>query len=298
MEMTMFFRALLLISSLSISQLQALMDNEIISHSRKNGSQVEDTENLPDPQQTIPQDINAVLREVIASVAGLKVETKYLQRDHEANTKELELQKDELDKLKQLYQAKTQELDKLKQQHQVQTQEMDKVKQLHQAQIEDLINIKSRANITENQVEALKKEGEVKRVAFSASLLTSGSATHGPFNTHIPLVFRHVTTNIANAYNPNTGFFTAPLRGVYHFEFCVGAHGHGSHGSGAALVKNGENVLIAYEHQGNGFGSSGKGVTLLLEPGDVVFLRQWVNTRIYDDSDHHTTFSGHLIFTM
>ncbi|XP_038131555.1 uncharacterized protein LOC119776961 isoform X3 [Cyprinodon tularosa] len=284
MEMTMFFRALLLISSLSTSQLQALTDNEIISHSRKNGAQVEDTENLPNPQQTIPQDINAVLREVIASVAGLKVETKYLQRDHEANTKELELQKDELDKLKQLYQ--------------VQTQELDKVKQLHQAQIEDLINIKSRANITENQVEALKKEGEVKRVAFSASLLTSGSATHGPFNTHIPLVFRHVTTNIANAYNPNTGFFTAPLRGVYHFEFCVGAHGHGSHGSGAALVKNGENVLIAYEHQGNGFGSSGKGVTLLLEPGDVVFLRQWVNTRIYDDSDHHTTFSGHLIFTM
>ncbi|XP_038153212.1 uncharacterized protein LOC119791267 [Cyprinodon tularosa] len=292
MELTMFFRALLLICSLSISQLQALTHKELISHSRKNGSQVEDAEIVPNPQQTIPQDINTVLRELIASVAGLKVETKYLQRDHEANTREL---KDELEKVKQLYQAKTEELDKLKQQHQVQTQELDKVKQQHQ---EDLINFKSRANITENQVETLKKEAEVKRVAFSASLLASGSETLGPFNSHVPLIFRHVVTNIGNAYNPNTGFFIAPLRGAYHFAFKVGANGHSSHASGAVLVKNGEHIFIAYEHQVNGFGSSASGVTLLLEIGDVVFLRQWQNTRIYDNTNHHTTFSGHLLFTI
>ncbi|XP_038153210.1 titin homolog [Cyprinodon tularosa] len=327
MEMTMFFRALLLICSLSISQLQALTHKELISHSRKNGSQVEDAEIVPNPQQPIPQDINTVLRELIASVAGLKVETKYLQRDHEANTRELkdELEKvkqlyqakseeldklkqqhqantremkDELEKLKQLYQAKTEELEKLKQQHQVQTQELDKVKQQNQAQIEDLINVKSRTIVTENQVETLKKEGEVKRVAFSASLLASGTETLGPFNSHVPLVFRHVVTNIGNAYNPNTGFFIAPLRGAYHFAFKVGASGHSSNASGAVLVKNGEHIFIAYEHQVNGFGSSSNGVTLLLETGDVVFLRHWENTRIYDNPNHHTTFSGHLLFTI
>lgn len=44
-----------------------------------------------------------------------------------------------------------------------------------------------------------------KQVAFSASLLASGEATVGPFNTNTPLVFRHVVTNIGDAYSPNTG---------------------------------------------------------------------------------------------
>uniref|UniRef100_A0A3Q2C898 C1q domain-containing protein n=1 Tax=Cyprinodon variegatus TaxID=28743 RepID=A0A3Q2C898_CYPVA len=149
-----------------------------------------------------------------------------------------------------------------------------------------------------DELEKLKQLYQVKRVAFSASLLASGTETLGPFNSHVPLIFRHVVTNIGNAYNPNTGFFIAPLRGAYHFEFYVADYGHSSHPSGAVLVKNGEHIFIAYEHQVNGFGSSANGVTLLLETGDVVFLRQWHNTRIFDNPNHHTTFSGHLLFTI
>ncbi|XP_038577864.1 complement C1q-like protein 2 [Micropterus salmoides] len=161
----------------------------------------------------------------------------------------------------------------------LQKTEVDKLKQQLQAQAAELISVKTRSNITENQVEALKRDGEVKQVAFSASLLASGSGTVGPFNTFTPLVFRHVATNIGNAYNPNTGFFIAPVRGAYHFEFYIVAHGHASHPSGAVLVKNGQHVFIAYEHQPSHYGTSANGVTLLLEVGDVVFLRLWVNTR-------------------
>ncbi|KAM4562520.1 complement C1q-like protein 2 [Odontesthes bonariensis] len=205
-----------------------------------------------------------------ASLAGLKVEVKYLQRENEAQEvkmKELELQKTEL-------------------------------KQQYQAQAGEVISIKARANITENQVETLKREGEVKRVAFSASLLASGSADIGPFNAQMPLVFRHVVVNIGNAYNPNTGFFIAPVRGAYHFEFYIYGNGHPSYGSGAVLFKNGEHVFIAFEHQTAGGANSSNGVTLLLEVGDVVFVRQWTNTRIHDSQNHHNTFSGHLLFTM
>uniref|UniRef100_A0A3B4FNG0 Complement C1q-like protein 2 n=1 Tax=Pundamilia nyererei TaxID=303518 RepID=A0A3B4FNG0_9CICH len=138
----------------------------------------------------------------------------------------------------------------------------------------------------------------VKQVAFSASLLAAGSGTVGPFNTHTPLVFRRVVSNIGNAYNPHTGFFIAPVRGAYHFEFYIGAHGHAAHPTGAVLIKNGEHIFIAYEHQNSHYGSSANGVTLLLEVGDVVFLRQWVNSRIFDNENHHSTFSGHLLFTM
>uniref|UniRef100_A0A672FER1 C1q domain-containing protein n=1 Tax=Salarias fasciatus TaxID=181472 RepID=A0A672FER1_SALFA len=138
----------------------------------------------------------------------------------------------------------------------------------------------------------------VKKVAFSASLLASGDRLIGPFNTHTTIVYKYVATNIGNAYNPNTGFFTAPVRGVYHFEIHIGTFGHASYPTGATIVKNEQPVFSAYELQPSGYGSSGTGVTLLLEVGDVVFVRFGPNSRIYDNQNRHNTFSGHLIFTM
>uniref|UniRef100_A0A8C6WVJ2 Cerebellin 10 n=1 Tax=Neogobius melanostomus TaxID=47308 RepID=A0A8C6WVJ2_9GOBI len=137
----------------------------------------------------------------------------------------------------------------------------------------------------------------VGQVAFSASLLESGSGTLGPINAHTTLVFKHVVSNIGKAYSPHTGIFTAPVRGAYHFEFYVVALG-GSHESRVVLVKNGEHIFIAGEHQTNGFGTAANGVTLLLEAGDVVSLRLWKNNVIYDDGAHYSTFSGHLLFPM
>uniref|UniRef100_A0A673AF03 C1q domain-containing protein n=1 Tax=Sphaeramia orbicularis TaxID=375764 RepID=A0A673AF03_9TELE len=173
------------------------------------------------------------------------------------------------------------------------------------AHAEELITIKKRSNVTENQVEALRRDGQVKdilflvkQVAFSASLLASGSGNVGPYSTLVPLVFRYVVTNTGNAYNPNTGVFTAPVKGAYHFEFHIYGHGHASHPSSAILVKNGQHIFIAYEHQPSHYGSSSNGVTLILEVGDVVFLRLWPNSRIWDNANHHSTFSGHLLFTM
>ena len=67
--------------------------------------------------------------------------------------------------------------------------------------------------------------------------------------------------------------FTAPVRGAYNFEWTVGAHGDNRNPSAAWLVKNTEHVFIAYEHETSGYMSSSKAATLLLEVGDVVFVR-------------------------
>ncbi|XP_029943555.1 complement C1q-like protein 2 isoform X2 [Salarias fasciatus] len=268
--METFLSLLLLICSVSAAQLTTEPDSDIKAHLLKTETKGEETAKTSNNQQSCTPDIHAVLREMSATLAVLKYEIRDLQRENEAKDSELELQKIELDKLKTKQQALTGEL----------------------------VTIKSRANITENHVEALRRDGEVKKVAFSASVVASGEKYIGPFNTQTTLVFRYVVTNIGNAYNPNTGFFIAPVRGVYHFEIHVGAFGHASHASGAHIVKNGQQVFMAYELQPSGYGSSATGVTLLLEVRDVVFVRLGKNARIYDNVNHHNTFSGHLIFTM
>uniref|UniRef100_A0A087XD05 Cerebellin 10 n=1 Tax=Poecilia formosa TaxID=48698 RepID=A0A087XD05_POEFO len=151
--------------------------------------------------------------------------------------------------------------------------------------------------LQETQVKNLQEQNQAKQLAFSASLLASGAGYTGPFNTHINLIFKHVATNIGNAYNPNTGLFTAPVRGVYHFEFYI--HGVGSNNpTSAVLLKNGEQICTAWTHQPTSGQKASNGVSLLLDIGDVVFLRMWANSRIYDNDNRHTTFSGHLLFTM
>uniref|UniRef100_A0A671WGB7 C1q domain-containing protein n=1 Tax=Sparus aurata TaxID=8175 RepID=A0A671WGB7_SPAAU len=298
MEMTMCFPLLLLICSLCMAQLQPESDNHIIPLGDQTEAERREPTNAADQQQRCTQDIHAVLREMSALLAEQRLEIRILQRENEvqgAKLRVLELQKTETDK--QL-QAQTAGLISIKARSDVTENQVEALKRDGEAQTAELISIKARTDVTENQVEALKRDGEVKQVAFSASLLASGSGTLGPFNTHTLLVFRHVVTNIGNAYNPNTGFFIAPVRGAYHFEYYIFGHGHASHGSGAVLVKNGEHIFIAYEHQPSHYGSSANGVTLLLEVGDVVYMRQWHNSRIFDNENHHTTISGHLIFTM
>uniref|UniRef100_A0A8C6SLX9 C1q domain-containing protein n=1 Tax=Neogobius melanostomus TaxID=47308 RepID=A0A8C6SLX9_9GOBI len=93
-----------------------------------------------------------------------------------------------------------------------------------------------------------------------------------------------------------SGFFIAPVRGAYHFELYIGSYSGNYHSSGVYLVKNGENVVFAHERGPNGHSSAANGATLLLEPGDVVFPRLYHNSNIFDDGNHYSTFSGHLLF--
>uniref|UniRef100_A0A8C6NYK4 Trichohyalin-like n=1 Tax=Nothobranchius furzeri TaxID=105023 RepID=A0A8C6NYK4_NOTFU len=275
-KMHILFTLLLLICSLNEAQLHLQPDNETNSYLKPAGSHVE-AGNPSEHQQTCTQDISAVLREMSASLAGLKVEVKYLQKENEAKTRELEL-------LKQQDQEKTKELE-------LQKSVLDNLKQQDQAKTKEL-------ELQRRELDKLKQQDQVKQVAFSASLLESGVEELGPFNAQTPLVFKRVVTNIGNAYNPNTGFFIAPVRGVYHFVFHIKGHGHASHYTAAALFKNGEKTFIASEQQPSHLAGTANSITLLLEVGDVVFLHQWENTRVFDNENHHTTFSGHLIFTM
>ncbi|XP_039633694.1 complement C1q-like protein 4 isoform X2 [Perca fluviatilis] len=155
---------------------------------------------------------------------------------------------------------------------------------------------KEQAAQQKTEVDKLNQKLQVRQVAFSASLLAGESATIGPFPSHTTLIYKHVPTNIGNAYNSNTGVFTAPVRGAYHFEWHFA--GEKNRGSAGWLVKNSQKVFAVYEQQATGFLGVSNGLTLLLEVGDVVFVRLAASSVAFDNFNHHTTFSGHLLFPM
>uniref|UniRef100_A0A8C6UKP0 C1q domain-containing protein n=1 Tax=Neogobius melanostomus TaxID=47308 RepID=A0A8C6UKP0_9GOBI len=265
----------LLLCSLSGAELQ---DNEIIEQREVSPESV----NVPEPQPC-PSDLHTVLRDMSVKLAENRLMIQQLQtlnQEQNAKLAKYEVRMEQLQTLNQEQAAKLKEVDT----HQ-------------QAQASELTSLKTQTNVTENHVESLRRDRAVGHVAFSAALSASGSATLGPINAHTTLVFKHVVSNIGNAYNPNTGFFIAPVRGAYHFELYICGPG-GSYGSRAVLVKNGEHIFAAGEHQTDGTGTSANGATLLLEAGDVVFLRLWQNHRIYDDDNNRSMFSGHLLFPM
>lgn len=156
--------------------------------------------------------------------------------------------------------------------------------------------LKTLVQDSQNKLESLQKENEGKKVAFSAGLLASGAGNTGPKGDLKILEYKKVFSNIGNAYDSDTGIFTAPVKGVYFFRFY--AHSHGGTTMAVSLLKNGETQcsVHAWKPVGNGNGSNG--VVLSLEIGDKINTQLWKNTWVYDDSESYTSFSGFLIFPL
>ncbi|KAG7457790.1 hypothetical protein MATL_G00231050 [Megalops atlanticus] len=160
----------------------------------------------------------------------------------------------------------------------------------------ELRAMEARLKAAESQIAELGRVNRDRpKIAFSASL--GGDGDTGPFGVEITLVYKVVFTNIGNAYSPNTGIFTAPVKGVYYFRMSIFARGSGF--TNAQLLKNGERIITADSHKtGDPFENSSNGASLLLEAGDQVYTRLWSGRHIFDNANHHSTFSGFLLFPM
>ncbi|KAL6462613.1 hypothetical protein MHYP_G00290350 [Metynnis hypsauchen] len=182
-----------------------------------------------------------------------------------------------------------------------------KVEQRHTATAVN--SMESRLRASESQMEELRKRTEAQAVNQSAMEARFGTelkelktknngseAGHtGPYSIDVTLVYKHIFTNIGNAYNPATGIFTAPVRGVYHFRFSL--HGGGGKHVTVVLHKNGHHMAGTHAYQPQGGLSSSNGVSLSLEVRDVVCIKLSAHAWIYDDWFHHSTFSGQMLFS-
>ncbi|XP_052454341.1 complement C1q-like protein 2 [Carassius gibelio] len=145
--------------------------------------------------------------------------------------------------------------------------------------------------------EEKNKKNDARKIAFSTSLMRYTGGQIGPSNTDIPLIYRNVFTNIGDAYNPDTGLFTAPLKGAYMFQFTIVSFDR-VYPSTANIRKNGNHIVIADIDQGGRVLHSSNSVVLILEVGDVISVTLWPNRVIQDNPGNHNTFSGYLLFPL
>ncbi|KAL7390586.1 hypothetical protein ABVT39_023882 [Epinephelus coioides] len=150
--------------------------------------------------------------------------------------------------------------------------------------------------LSKSRIDQLERENaERPKVAFYTALTDAG--TLGPYNTDITLKYSKVFTNIGNAYNPATGFFTAPVKGVYYLQFTVFGNHPGY--TGVHLYKNYRHIMYNDEwiREGHSYYLTNS-VVLELMAGDEIHLVLPSSYSLFDNENNHSTFSGSLLFTL
>ncbi|XP_059214581.1 complement C1q-like protein 2 [Centropristis striata] len=170
-----------------------------------------------------------------------------------------------------------------------------------ESQVEELkaelmvTNVYTRLSSSESRIDTLERENTERKVAFYTGLTNSGDV--GPFTSSTTLKYIKVFTNVGDAYNPSTGFFTAPVRGVYYFQFTL--CGYLTGWMGVQVYKNNQRIMYNLENkEGTGHEYMTNSVVLELMAGDEIHLVLPSSHSLYDNIYNHNTFSGSLLFTL
>uniref|UniRef100_A0AAY4ATZ1 C1q domain-containing protein n=2 Tax=Denticeps clupeoides TaxID=299321 RepID=A0AAY4ATZ1_9TELE len=203
---------------------------------RENAAQDVEIKTMKDEVENMKKEnADAVLSDVQKDLENLKMENAALVAELTA----LKIQMDDNE----------QNVENLTHQNAEQAAELKAVKN----QIEDLQQknseiggLKTRLTSVETKVEKLNNMNAGGKVAFSAALTFNTEYVQaGP--SEMNLVFRNIITNVGNAYSSNTGFFTAPVKGVYFFRFTV-ADILSSRTMYTALYRNQQRIMLLGEY--------------------------------------------------
>ena len=109
------------------------------------------------------------------------------------------------------------------------------------------------------------------------------------------LKFGTVLTNIKNGYNPATGYFSAPVSGVYFIGGSITSPLNGW--IKAEIVDQGQLVIVKLfaASSSNGQNQSSDFALVSLNVGDVIWVRVIDFSNSIDVRNIRSTFSGYLI---
>ncbi|XP_051266411.1 heavy metal-binding protein HIP [Dicentrarchus labrax] len=211
----------------------------------------------------------------------------------EATKAEQQLQKKKVEEAERLISVQAAELAALVSRVTAREEEAQEQKKEVTSLREELDISKTQLQLTKNKLDELEGTiADTPKLAFSAGLTTSGKI--GPFNAETPLIYSRVFTNIGGAYNPTTGIFTAPVKGVYYFRFTAFNNKKGEW-MAVNLYHNSQRILHNSE-LANGHAFISNALILQLEQGSVVYMRLQKDCGLYDDPSSLNTFSGFLLF--
>ncbi|KAL8601339.1 hypothetical protein ACOMHN_054632 [Nucella lapillus] len=127
------------------------------------------------------------------------------------------------------------------------------------------------------------------KVAFFAGLKDNT----GPVSENTDLIFDSVITNVGDAFNMDTGRFTAPYNGTFQFTVVVAAQGRQR--AAVDLVVNGRMVATIWAESIPYWASATNTAILSLKSGDEVWL-VLLSRASYIHGYMYSTFSGHCLF--
>lgn len=120
---------------------------------------------------------------------------------------------------------------------------------------------------------------------------------NSPFRkTSSDITWELARLNVGEAFNLASGIFTAPVPGIYHFQFSAVKDATVTYAY-IILGVNGVGVCVAYtEPYANGSKDSlSLSASLRLKANDRVNLFNGFEGELYDDVNHRTHFSGWLV---
>lgn len=279
------------------------MANTELQHSRQQVVQVQkDIEAQQSRNAAMETDMNTMKTEMVnlinkcaprnADLATLKTEVENLKGENTALKARMSTTRTETMKLIRDGAAQEAELTVLRTRLGTSESEVEKLKQETGTQ-------GGRLTATESSLENLQTQiAATTKVAFSAGLTLYGTEYLEAKGNDMNLVFSNILTNVGQAYSNSSGFFKAPVKGVYFIRFTV-RDMLDDRQMGIKMCKNGNQVMFLYEHAKDGHATYlSSGVTLQLEVGDEVNLQLPADKRLHENNNNHNMFSGFLLFPL
>ncbi|XP_045184488.2 cerebellin-3-like [Mercenaria mercenaria] len=141
-----------------------------------------------------------------------------------------------------------------------------------------------------NRTNHLEELAETPKIAFNAYTTSGGS-----YSDNQKIIFPNVLLNKGGGYSKDTGDFTAPIAGLYHFSAHI-CHIKGQY-MVASIVHEGKEIAITTEYESSAESCSSLSVPAIMNVNEKVFIKSsYGSSKMQADSDYRwPSFSGFLV---